>query len=161
MILPDVNLLLYATDSTSDHHESAAAWWKACLGGTEVIGIPWATTLAFLRLTTNPRVYASPMSSEQALVIVRQWFAFSHVVALEPTARHLDTLAGLLGPTGTAANLVTDAHLAAITNKPYRLACAMGFAYFHPKQHRDLEELLKQADALMYEDKKRRKLGRT
>ncbi len=114
MILPDVNLLLYATDSTSDHHESAAAWWKACLGGTEVVGIPWVTTLAFLRLTTNPRVYASPMSSEQALVIVRQWFAFSHVVALEPTARHLDTLAGLLGPTGTAANLVTDAHLAAI-----------------------------------------------
>ena len=53
-----------------------------------------------------------------------------------------------------------DAHLAAITDKPYRLVCAMGFAYFNPKQDKDLEGLLKQADALMYEDKKRRKLGR-
>ena len=114
MILPDVNLLLYATDSTSPHHARAAAWWTNCLGGTDVIGLPWATTLAFLRLTTNARVYESPMSSEQALAVVGQWFAYPHVVALEPTARHFDTLAGLLGPTGTAANLVTDAHLAAI-----------------------------------------------
>jgi len=114
VILPDVNLLLYATDSTSAHHERAAAWWASCLGGTEIIGIPWVTTLAFLRLTTNARVYEKPMSSEQALAVVSEWFAYSHVVALEPTARHLDTLTGLLGPTGTAANLVTDAHLAAV-----------------------------------------------
>jgi len=114
VIVPDVNLLLYATDAASPHHEMAASWWAGCLSGTEVVGIPLATTLAFLRLTTNPRVYASPLSADQAIAVARQWFAFPQVVALDPTTRHLDALAGLLSPTGTAGNLVTDAHLAAI-----------------------------------------------
>ena len=114
MIVPDVNLLLYATDASSPHHEKANAWWTACLRGVEVVGLPWATTLAFLRLTTNPRVYESPLTADQAVAVVRQWFDCPHVVALEPTVRHLEMLAGLLSPTGTAGNLVTDAHLAAI-----------------------------------------------
>jgi uncharacterized protein len=114
VIVPDVNLLLYATDATSPHHESAKAWWSGCLGGTEVIGIPWSTTLAFLRLTTSPRIYERPLTADEAITVVRQWFALPGVVPLEPTARHVDLLADLLGPTGTAGNLVTDAHLAAL-----------------------------------------------
>lgn len=114
MIVPDVNLLLYASDEASPHHEAALAWWSRCLAGPEVVGIPWVTTLAFLRLTTNPRVYSDPVTVEQALAVVDQWFSYPHVVALEPTSRHLGILSGLLRPTGAGANLVTDAHLAAV-----------------------------------------------
>lgn len=95
---------------------------------------------------------------------------FAHV--LRDTFRQADLVARLGGDEFAllAANLEPsqqhllterlEARLATITDKPYRLACALGFAFFQPKKHKDLEVLLKEADALMYEDKKRRKVGR-
>ena len=62
-----------------------------------------------------------------------------------------------------ALNARLEAQLAranSAQDRKYRLGCALGVAYFHPQQSKDLEGLLKQADALMYADKKRRKLGR-
>ena len=114
MIVPDVNLLIYAVDDTSHHHERARDWWLGALRGTEPIGLPWATTLAFVRLTTNGRIFASPLLADQALDLVEGWLAVPHVVVLEPTRAHLDRVRALLRELGTAANLVTDAHLAAL-----------------------------------------------
>jgi uncharacterized protein len=114
VIVPDVNLLLYAVDEGSTHHVPARDWWGAALAGRVPIGLPWATTLAFLRLTTNPRVFARPLESRQAFDIVEGWTLMQHVVAIEPTQRHLQVVRGLLETTGTAGNLVTDAHLAAL-----------------------------------------------
>jgi uncharacterized protein len=114
VIVPDVNLLLYATDTLSPHHDRAHAWWRRALRGPEPVGLPWSTVLAFLRLTTNPRIYREPLSSREAVDIVAVWRGRSHVVPIEPTQRHLDVLAGLLDGVGTAGNLVTDAHLAAL-----------------------------------------------
>lgn len=124
MIVPDVNLLLYAIDDTSAHHEAAAAWWSDCLAGPELVGIPWVTTLAFVRLTTNPRVYAEPLTVEQAMSVVSSWFSLHHVVSIEPTRRHLGVLGGLLGPTGSGGNLVTDAHLAAVAIEHGAVLCS-------------------------------------
>lgn len=114
MIIPDVNLLIYATDELSAHHAPAHRWWSATLNGHEAIGLPWATSLAFIRLTTNPRVFLTPLQSRQAVDVVRGWLSRPQVVPVEPTARHLDLVAGLLDETGTAGNLVTDAHLAVL-----------------------------------------------
>lgn len=114
MILVDVNLLLYAVDSTSPHHERALAWWSGALRGSETIGLPWSTTLAFIRLATNPRVFAAPLDPGTAVTLVRAWLDRPNVVPIDPTGRHLAVLAGLLDATGTAGNLVTDAHLAAL-----------------------------------------------
>jgi uncharacterized protein len=114
VIVPDVNLLLYATDTLSPHHDRARSWWAQALRGPEPVGLPWSTVLAFLRLTTNPRIYREPMSSREAVDVVTVWRSRSHVVPIEPTQRHLDVLAGLLDGVGTAGNLVTDAHLAAL-----------------------------------------------
>jgi toxin-antitoxin system PIN domain toxin len=114
VIIPDVNLLLYAVDDTAPHHARARAWWLGVLGGTEPVGLPWVTTLAFVRLSTNRRIFDSPLSADQALDLLQGWLAVPHVVALEPAGGHLDRVRGLLHELGTAANLVPDAHLAAL-----------------------------------------------
>ena len=114
MIVVDVNLLLYAIDSSSPRHAAAHRWWTSALAGRETIGLPWSTTLAFLRLTTNPRIYDTPLKPEQALDLVESWTAQHHVVPVDPTPQHLPLVRTLLEATGTAGNLVTDAHLAAL-----------------------------------------------
>lgn len=114
MIVPDVNLLIYATDTRSFHHQRAVAWWSGVLNGLEPVALTWSTVLAFVRLTTSRRVFEDPLSLEESVRTVQFWLGCHHVITIEPTARHLDLLTGLLGPTGTAGNLVTDAHLAAL-----------------------------------------------
>ena len=56
MKLLDVNLLLYATNTWSPHHESASTWFNNVMSSGETIAMPWVVLLAFVRLTTNPRV---------------------------------------------------------------------------------------------------------
>ena len=114
MIVPDVNLLIYAADSSSPHHAPAARWWTGALNGAVVVGLPWSTILAFVRLITSPRVFVQPLNSGQALDAVQNWMSRPHVVALEATQRHLALVRGLLEGVGTAGNLVSDAHLAAL-----------------------------------------------
>jgi toxin-antitoxin system PIN domain toxin len=114
VIVVDVNLLIYAVDQGAPHHEGAHHWWLSMLAGRETIGLPWSTVLAFARLTTNPRVFTHPLTTDQAFDLLEAWTAHHHVVPVEPTPRHLPLVRGFLEATGTAGNLVTDAHLAAI-----------------------------------------------
>jgi uncharacterized protein len=112
--LPDVNLLVYAVDEGSTRHESARAWVEERLSGTETFAFTWAVLLAFIRLTTSPRVFRSPLSTSQALDLVDGWLAQPCVTVVHPTSRHAPVLRDLLEPLGTAGNLTTDAHLAAL-----------------------------------------------
>jgi hypothetical protein len=114
VIVVDVNLLLYAVDQGAPHHERAHHWWRSALAGRETIGLPWSTMLAFLRLTTNRRIFARPLDVEQAFDLLETWTAQHHVVPIGPTPRHLALVRGFLQSAGTAGNLVTDAHLAAL-----------------------------------------------
>ena len=66
MIVPDVNLLLYAYDATSRFHGAAAAWWRACLSGSEPVGLPPVVVFAFLRVGTSARVFEHPMTPGEA-----------------------------------------------------------------------------------------------
>lgn len=65
-MLVDANLLLYAVDRTSDHHEVAPAWLTSVLNGTTRVGIPWQTIGAFLRIVTHPRVTTQPLTGAAA-----------------------------------------------------------------------------------------------
>ncbi|MDP3971362.1 MAG: type II toxin-antitoxin system VapC family toxin [Candidatus Nanopelagicales bacterium] len=114
MIIPDVNLLLYAIDEGSVHHQRARDWLEASLSGTEMVGLPWVVLLAFLRLSTRSQLFAEPLASSEAFDIVEGWLAQPCAVTVEPTARHLAILRGLVEPVGSAGNLTTDAHLAAL-----------------------------------------------
>lgn len=114
MKLPDANLLLYAVDGVSPHHEPARGWLEGSLSGSETIAFAWAGLLAFVRLSTQARVFASPLSVDQALDLVDSWLAQPPATVIHPTARHSALVRELLGPLGTAGNLTTDAHLAAL-----------------------------------------------
>ncbi|MEO7358965.1 MAG: type II toxin-antitoxin system VapC family toxin [Gemmatimonadaceae bacterium] len=114
MIVPDVNLLLYAVHQQSPQHIRAAAWLESLLNSDEPVGLPWAVSLGFIRLITNPRVFASALAVETALKIVDGWQARRVVLSVAPGEQHWRIMRALLTESGTAGNLTSDAHLAAI-----------------------------------------------
>lgn len=114
MILPDLNLLVYAHNSAAPHHQQARAWWQAALNGRTAVGLPWAVTCGFIRLVTHPRILVTPLRPAAAMARVRAWFTAPAALALDPGPRHLDLLEALLSGLGIAGALTTDAHLAAL-----------------------------------------------
>lgn len=115
MIIPDLNILLYAADSSSPRHAQAAAILEKTLnGGVEILGIPWVVHLGFLRLTTNPKVFPKPLSVEDAAAWLDDLESHPSVRMINPGEAHRGILRHLLLLLGTGANLTTDAHLAAL-----------------------------------------------
>lgn len=114
LVVPDANVLLYAVDTTSAHHEESLGWLDRSLGGTEAVGFSWTVLLAFIRVGTNRAILPTPLSVDEATAQVQAWLGAPGAVVLEPTSRHAELLRGLLLETGTAGNLTTDAHLAAL-----------------------------------------------
>jgi uncharacterized protein len=115
MIVPDANLLLYAYDENSRVHENAAAWLSSALSGDEPIGIPWQTIWAFLRISTNIRIFTAPLSMEQAIGLVDEWLAQDPVRLLAPGERHWNLLKEMLDRGQASGAQTTDAQLAATT----------------------------------------------
>jgi len=114
VIVPDLNLLIHAYDSTSSQHEAAKRWWVQCLSGSESVGVSWVVVLGFVRLWTSPRVFQNPMTVAQAATHVEAWFERPMVRPLNPGPRHAELVFGLLRAEGKGGNLTTDAHLAAL-----------------------------------------------
>lgn len=114
MILIDANLLLYAYHPDAEHHERCRVWLEDVLSGTDPVRFAWVTILAFIRISTSPRVFESPLSIDEAAGVVATWFAQPCVAALEPGERHWGILHGLLSAGQVRGPLVTDAHLAAL-----------------------------------------------
>lgn len=114
MILPDVNLLIHAYNIGSPQHQRARIWWESALSQGEVIGLAWVTVLGFIRMTTNRGPLTNPFSVDQALERVEAWLAQPNVRIVHPTHQHPGALASFLRTAGTAGNLTTDAHLAAL-----------------------------------------------
>lgn len=110
----DVNLLLYAVNADGPHHAAAKSWLEDVLSGSETVALPWLVVLGFLRLATNPRVFAKPLDPAQALEVVDGWLSRPPVERLNPGDEHWDVLEDLLEEAGTAGNLTSDAHLAAL-----------------------------------------------
>lgn len=113
MIIPDVNLLLYATVAGFPQHERARAWWQDVLSGPVPVGLASPAVFGYLRVATNGRVLSPPMSVTEALAHVRGWLAQPNATYLRPGPRHLGVCLGLLETLGTGANLTTDVQLAA------------------------------------------------
>ena len=114
MILPDVNLLVYAYNREMPHHEVARGWWERLMNDRAAVGVPWAVALGFVRVVTNPRATPRPLDGPTAARHVRSWLSRSHIETLVPGPRHLDLLEELLASLGVAGRMTTDAHLAAL-----------------------------------------------
>lgn len=100
MRLVDANVLLYAVNSASAQNRVARRWLDTALTGREAVGFAWIVLLAYLRLATHRAVFQHPLTVGQAKESVRGWLAQPAAVVVEPTARHVDVLAGLLAETG-------------------------------------------------------------
>ncbi len=114
MILLDANLLLYAVNRDLPQHAQARSWFEKTLSSQDGVGLPWVVILAFLRLTTNPRVFEQPLTIAQACGYIDEWLLQPVVSTVMPGPNHWPILRNLLAASGTAGNLTTDAHIAAL-----------------------------------------------
>lgn len=117
MNIVDANVLLYAVNEADPKHEPSRRWLDTALTEGHTVGFSWLALLAFLRLSTRIGLFPTPLSVEVAIATVRAWLAQPSAVVVEPGARHLDVLAGLLHELGTGGNLTSDAHLAAMASE--------------------------------------------
>jgi toxin-antitoxin system PIN domain toxin len=124
VILPDVNLLLYAELASFPEHAAARAWWEDALSGTEEVLLALPSLYGFVRVATNRRVFDPPLDVEDALARVSGWLAQPNARVVLPGPRHLEIAFGLLRAAGAAGNLTTDAQLAAIAIESGATLCS-------------------------------------
>ena len=124
MILVDANLLVYAHVSSTPEHAKARAWLDGCLNGVAPVGLPWASLLGFLRLVTNPRIFRRPARASEAWAQVESWLDTDTAWIPQPTERHREIFGALMGRPFVQANLVPDAHLAALATEHGLLLCS-------------------------------------
>jgi len=115
VIVLDANILIYAVNADAALHSRARAWLEGRLSGTETIGIPWVVLLAFIRLTTRAGLFRNPLPIQVCFDLIDSWLDQPGVIVVEPGPRHWTILKELLSDFGTASNLTSDAHLAALS----------------------------------------------
>jgi len=114
MILVDVNLLLYAENADSPHHQKAKEWWESTLSSSTPIYFAWETVLGFLRMSTNRLMVQKPISGADSINRIESWFAQPGVAFLLPGPGHWRILSKLIREYSLTGNDIPDAHLAAL-----------------------------------------------
>lgn len=114
MTVIDVNIFLYAYNKDASQHAEAFRWLSSLLASGESIGLPWVTIWAFLRISTNARIWDNPFSAKQAFGIMDEWVAQFAVILLQPGPRHLQILKALVANHRATGPMMTDAVLAAL-----------------------------------------------
>jgi len=110
----DVNILLYASDRSSDRHVDARRLVEASAAGPEILCLTWPTLMSYLRIATHPRIFSAPLSPDEALGNVSALLGLPHVRAVSELEGFLDAYKHVTGETSVRGNLVPDAHVAAI-----------------------------------------------
>ena len=114
MIIPDINLLLYAHNDLDPQHFAAKDWWEELVNGTERVGLSAVVVSGFVRIITNRSAFPNPMMPTVAVDVVKEWLDHPHITPVNPGPQHLDLFRGNLDAAGVGGNLVTDAHIAAL-----------------------------------------------
>lgn len=115
MIIVDANLLIYSYDSGSAHHTKALNWLEGIMGGVEMIGLPWQSIAAFVRIMTDPRLPGQRLDTAQAVDVVNGWLNQSVVRVLTPGDDHWALFRRMVIEGQAFGPLVTDAQIAALT----------------------------------------------
>ena len=124
MILIDANLLIYAHVKNLPQHVAAKDWLDKCLNASAPVGLPWPSLLGFLRIVTNPRIFERPESIKDAWKQVKEWLECLSAWIPRPAERHVEILEGLIVDLNITANLVPDAHLAALAIEHGLILCS-------------------------------------
>ena len=118
MILLDANLLVYAYIPSLKEHIAAARWLEKLLSsGEESVGITWQVATAFLRISTNNRIFDSPLDIDVAKQYLDDVLAHPMTIIVQPTESHWDVYSKILTELDLAGDIVMDAHLAAIASE--------------------------------------------
>lgn len=115
MKLVDANILLNAVNESAADRGRSRGWLDQSLSGSAPVGFAWNAMLAFVRVSTHPRLFDRPLTISQATGQVSAWLGAASAYVLQPTAGHADVLSRLLLEVGTGGNLTNDAHLAALS----------------------------------------------
>lgn len=113
-MLVDANLLIYAVDERSPHHEASYRWLCEVLNGDQRVGLPWLSLGAFVRITTHPRASEHPLSPSDAWAFVEDWLDSDLTWIPAPTDHHASILGRLIRHYDLRANMITDAQVAAL-----------------------------------------------
>ena len=113
MILPDLNLLLYAYNPQTPQHGAARGWWEQAMNGDELIGIPLEIAFGFVRIATHPRLGAARVPLIDARQVVEGWMDLPQVRTLVPGAVHFNRVMELMTAAMAAGPVLSDAILAA------------------------------------------------
>ena len=114
MILVDANLLLYAYDSESPHHEASRRWLETEFSSGRPVGFGLVTLLAFVRIASDHRIYARPLTPAAACQLVDAWLSQPNVRLIQPGPRSWAILSELCEEGQAKGAMVMDAHLAAL-----------------------------------------------
>lgn len=114
MLLPDVNVVVYAIRQDSPDHAAYRAWLSDALTGDEPVGISELALSGVIRLITNHRVFRRPSTPREAVESCRALRSAPAAVPLRPGPRHWDVFASLCTGVGARANVVPDAYHAAL-----------------------------------------------
>ncbi len=132
MRIVDLNVLLYAVNSDAAQHDLVRRWWEKAVNDEETVGLAWVVLLGFLRLATNPRAFPQPLAPDAAAAKLDAWLSRENIRVVRERDDHWAMLKSLLGRAGTAGNLTTDAHLAALalSHDAVLVSCDTDFARF-------------------------------
>ena len=114
MILVDANVLLYAYNPRAESHERCRAWVERTFSGEEAVCLAWVTILAFVRISTNPRIFEQPLLAGEALATVSSWLERPSVSVLEAGEACWEIFRELVVEAQVSGPLVVDAFLAAL-----------------------------------------------
>jgi len=110
----DVNILLYASDTSSPKHAEAIRFLKQRASDPDLFCIAWPTLIAFLRIATHPRIFAQPLSPDDALGNVESLLSLPRVRLLSEGEGFLEVYREVTARFPVRGNLVPDAQLAAL-----------------------------------------------
>jgi toxin-antitoxin system PIN domain toxin len=114
MIIPDVNLLIFAHNREAPHHSAAKEWLLDIMENEKPVGMSWVVVSGFIRISTHPKLLKQPLPVQEAIRIARSWLNRNHVRIIEPGSDFQNHFFSGLENLGTAGNLTTDAYLAAL-----------------------------------------------
>jgi hypothetical protein len=124
MKLLDANVLLYAYNRDSAHHEVCLAWLEEAFNAAEPVALPWQTILAFIRISTNPRAQNRPLSGEEACRIVDQWLEHPNVTLVSAEEQFWPIFRDQMVEARVSGPLVTDAALASLALEHGAVLCS-------------------------------------
>ena len=110
----DVNILLYASDTSSPYYSEAREFLDSCVSAQDLFYLCWPTIMGYLRIATHPSIFDEPLALEEAAANVQTLLELPHCRCLTEGDGFWEVWLGVAEGTGIGGNLVPDAHLAAL-----------------------------------------------